>query len=316
LYNSGAIFLNIESLSTRFDFSSTIYVSCDATGYGDNLFIYGDSLSTIIDKHKFCDISNDYSGSFYGELKEGEPSNLNLNSWMSQDNGIYVNDTGITESSESCGSTDNPCKFLFSLLFYLILIHNLFIFFLFFRVFSEGFNKLNPSTGVYKMIIIESSSLNSVIELFTNSITIQSLSLISKSILNVANTGCFISPSTSDLPNLMLGIVFSITSLNNFLFENSVGGRIVLESCEFQGNDGQVLSWSVIKMYGGYVVVKNCIFSGISLSNKNGSCINAEINSGDELNIIGVLIIYIFTSIFYIIFSLLLLYFRHNIYEL
>jgi hypothetical protein len=121
-------------LSTRFDFSSTIYVGCRATGYGDNLFIYGNSLSTVIDKHIFSDISND-STSFYGELKEGGLYDLSLNSWMSQDNAIYVNNTGTTES---CGSTANPCQFYFYFYLFIffffkqhILIYYLFIFFSF-----------------------------------------------------------------------------------------------------------------------------------------------------------------------------------------
>jgi hypothetical protein len=124
---SGGIYINIEDSSSRFDLSNTTYTECSATHHGDNVFIYGRSLSKIINKQKFEDVSFSLSEveKFYGEWKENT-SYVSLVDLMSKSGAIYLNEDGSTEST--CGNINKPCKcgFFFLFLFF-FLIYYLFL---------------------------------------------------------------------------------------------------------------------------------------------------------------------------------------------
>jgi hypothetical protein len=84
-----------------------------------------------------------------------------------------------------------------------------------------------------------------------------------------------------------------MSSLNNPLFEIPVNGKLILRDSEFEGFSRN--SHSLIMMYGGYVLVDGCLFSNVSLMDGNGSVVNANIETDDELKILSVL----FYSLFF-----------------
>jgi hypothetical protein len=119
LFISGAIYINIEESSTRFDLSNTTYTECSA-GYGDNVFISGNSLSKVINKQKFNNIifsSTEDEKLFYGEWKETN-SYESLVNLMTESGAIYLNEDG--SSDNTCGNFNEPCKYdFFYFIFYL-----------------------------------------------------------------------------------------------------------------------------------------------------------------------------------------------------
>jgi hypothetical protein len=124
---SGGIYINIEDSSSSFDLSNTTYTDCSATHYGDNIFIYGYSLSKIINKQKFENvITSGDEKLFYEQWKEND-SYLSLVDLISKSGAIYLNEEGSLDTT--CGNIDNPCKYIFFFLFLIYLFIYLFIFF-------------------------------------------------------------------------------------------------------------------------------------------------------------------------------------------
>jgi hypothetical protein len=90
-------------------------VDCDASFHGDNVFIYGPSLSTFISPQKFDGVTFDVleTEKFYGEWKDNESFETLVN-WMSQNSIIYVNDG---DAKDGCGIKNAPCWFFFCFYF-------------------------------------------------------------------------------------------------------------------------------------------------------------------------------------------------------
>jgi hypothetical protein len=139
---SGAIYIDINDPSVRFDLSNTTYEDCKAKLHGDNVFICGSSLSHIITPQKFqgVEFTSSEAEKFHGQWKENQ-TYISLIPWMSENGVIYVSeDTGA--DNDPCGSSSSPCLFVylfffffFFSLFYLFLFLLFFFFFLFYNLY-------------------------------------------------------------------------------------------------------------------------------------------------------------------------------------
>jgi hypothetical protein len=132
LFYRGAIYAFISGPVTYFDFSHTLYESCTAKSYGDNIFIYGDELLSVrVTPQVFeeVEIPNSASESlryFYGLW---DNQYVSLYAWIKEERAVYVDDEGKTSS---CGDIVNPCKFAYFLLNFLEFFFFLFYYFILF----------------------------------------------------------------------------------------------------------------------------------------------------------------------------------------